>query len=148
MTLQEAIEARHSVRAYKDQPLSEEIVKDINMFYDIHSQDDPDLGGNSSLRQLAIQSINDLADNGPTDEEVTSAVLNLKKNLPERRQNNSYWEGAIESYLRYGRDIDIDNEAAINALTKEKIQQTLQEVLTQGNLIEVVMRPANAAEAE
>ena len=27
MTLQEAIEARHSVRAYKDQPLSEDIVK-------------------------------------------------------------------------------------------------------------------------
>ncbi len=27
MTVQEAIEARHSVRAYKDQPLSEEIVK-------------------------------------------------------------------------------------------------------------------------
>ncbi len=26
-----------------------------HMFYDIHSQDDPDLGGNSSLRQLAIQ---------------------------------------------------------------------------------------------
>jgi zinc protease len=100
------------------------------------------------LRELAIQGIQDLADNGPTDEEVTSAVLNLKKNLPERRQNNSYWQGAIESYLRYGRDIDVDNEAAINALTSEKIQHTLQEVLTQGNLIEVVMRPANAAEAE
>ena len=27
MTIQEAIEARHSVRAYIDQPLSEEIVK-------------------------------------------------------------------------------------------------------------------------
>ena len=27
MTIQEAIEARHSVRAYKDQPLSEETVK-------------------------------------------------------------------------------------------------------------------------
>ena len=27
MTIQEAIEARHSIRAYKDQPLSEEIVK-------------------------------------------------------------------------------------------------------------------------
>ena len=27
MTIQEAIEARHSVRAYKDLPLSEEIVK-------------------------------------------------------------------------------------------------------------------------
>ncbi len=29
MTLQEAIEARHSVRAYKDQPLSEDIVKQL-----------------------------------------------------------------------------------------------------------------------
>ena len=29
MTIQEAIEARHSVRAYKDQPLSEVIVKDL-----------------------------------------------------------------------------------------------------------------------
>ena len=27
MTIQEAIEARHSVRAYKEQPLTEEIVK-------------------------------------------------------------------------------------------------------------------------
>ena len=29
MTIQEAIEARHSVRAYKDQPLSEDIVKQL-----------------------------------------------------------------------------------------------------------------------
>jgi len=27
MTIQEAIEARHSVRAYRDQPLTEEIIK-------------------------------------------------------------------------------------------------------------------------
>ena len=30
MTIQEAIEARHSVRAYKDQPLTEEVVKVLN----------------------------------------------------------------------------------------------------------------------
>ena len=71
-----------------------------------------------------------------------------QKNLPESRQNNSYWMSAIESYLRYGRDTDAAREAAINGLTKEKIQQTLQEFLAQGNLIEVIMRPANAAEAE
>ena len=29
MTIQEAIEARHSVRAYKNQPLSEDIVKQL-----------------------------------------------------------------------------------------------------------------------
>ncbi len=100
------------------------------------------------LRDLAVQGIKDLAENGPTDEEVNSAILNLKKNIPERRQTNSYWQGALESYLLYGQDTDKDNEAAINALTKAKIQQVLQEVLAQGNLIEVVMKPANTAEAE
>jgi zinc protease len=100
------------------------------------------------LRNLAIQGIRDLAENGPTDEEVTSAILNLKKNIPERRLTNSYWQSAIESYERYGKDADADNEAAINALTKEQIQQVLKDVLAQGNLVEVVMKPANAAEAE
>ena len=100
------------------------------------------------LRSLAVDGINDLAANGPTDEEVTSAVLNLQKNLPERRQTNSYWQNALINYELYGRDMDVENEAAINALTKEKIQATLQEVLSQGNLIEVVMKPANTAEAE
>ena len=100
------------------------------------------------LRGLAIEGIRELAANGPTDEEVTQAIQNLKKNLPERRQSNSYWQSALESYLRYGRDIDADNEAAINGLTKEKMQAALQEVLAQDNFIEVVMKPANTAEAE
>ena len=100
------------------------------------------------LRGLAIEGILNLAANGPTDEEVNQAVQNLKKKLPERRQNNSYWQSALESYLRYGRDIDADNEAAINGLTKEKMQSVLQEVLAQDNFIEVVMKPANTAEAE
>ena len=100
------------------------------------------------LRDLAVQGLKDLAENGPTDEELTSAVLNLRKNLPERRQNNSYWQSAIESYELYGRNIDADNEAAINALNKEKVQGILKEILAQNNLIEVVMKPANTAEAE
>ena len=100
------------------------------------------------LRGLAVEGIRELAENGPTDEEVNLAVQNLRKNLPERRQNNSYWQSALESFLRYGRDVDADNEAAINGLTKEKMQTALQEVLAQDNFIEVVMKPASTAEEE
>lgn len=100
------------------------------------------------LRDLSIQGIRDLAENGPTDEEVNSAILNLKKNIPENRQTNAYWRNAIESYELYGHDRDAENEAAINALDKGTIQRVLQEVLAQDNLIEVVMKPANTAEAE
>ena len=100
------------------------------------------------LRSLAIDGIRDLAANGPTDDEVNSAVLNLKKNLPENRVSNSYWRGRIEDYLIYGQDGDAAREAAINSLTKESIQKFLQEILAADNLAEIVMKPANTAESE
>ena len=100
------------------------------------------------LRTLAIEGIRDLAENGPTDEEMDNAVKNLLKNIPENRVNNAYWRNSIEIHERYGEDHDASREAAINALTKETVRQTLQRVLAQENLIELVMKPANAAEAE
>ena len=100
------------------------------------------------LRSLAIEGIRDLAANGPTDDEVNSAVLNLKKNLPESRVSNSYWRSRIKDYLDYGKDGDAAREAALNSLTKESIQKFLQEILAADNLAEIVMKPANTAEAE
>jgi len=100
------------------------------------------------LRQLAIDGINDLAKNGPTDEEINNAKLNLQKNLPESRQRNNWWLNSIELYLTYGQDRDAAYEAAINALSKESVKATLQEILSQNNFIELVMKPANTAEAE
>jgi len=100
------------------------------------------------LRELAIQGIQDMAVNGPTDEELSMAKLNLQKNIPEQRQNNSYWQGAIERNLLYGEDSDAAREAAINGLTKESLKATLNEILGQGNLVELVMKPANTAEEE
>ena len=100
------------------------------------------------LRSLAIEGIRDLAENGPTDEEMDNAVKNLRKNIPENRVNNAYWRNSIEIHERYGEDRDAAREAAIDALTKETVRQTLQRVLAQDNLIELVMKPANTAEAE
>jgi zinc protease len=100
------------------------------------------------LREMALQGLRDLAENGPTDDEVNSAVLNLQKNIPERRLTNAYWRSAIESYELYGQDSDAENEAAVNALDKAKIQKIAQDILAQGNLVEVVMKPANTAESE
>jgi len=100
------------------------------------------------LRSLAIEGIRDLAENGPTDEEMDNAVKNLRKNIPENRVNNAYWRNSIEIHERYGEDRDAAREAAIDALTKETVRQTLQRVLSQDNLIELVMKPANTAETE
>ena len=100
------------------------------------------------LRQLAKDGIQDLAKNGPTDEEVNMAKLNLQKNIPENRQKNNYWLNRLENYVTYGQDGDALREAAVNALSKELIQNTLNEILSQNNFVELVMKPANTAEAE
>ena len=100
------------------------------------------------LRSLAIDGIRNLAENGPADDEVNSAVLNLKKNLPESRVNNSYWRSSIGDFLRYGEDRDALREAALDKVNKESIQKFLQEILAANNLAEIVMKPANTAESE
>ena len=100
------------------------------------------------LRGLAVKGIQDLAQKGPTDEEVQMAKLNLLKNLPESRQQNSWWLNSIELYLTYGEDRDSEYEAAINALDANIIKETLGEILGSGNFIDLVMKPAQTAEAE
>ena len=100
------------------------------------------------LRELAVKGMKDLAANGPTEEEVNMAKLNLQKNIPESRQRNTWWKNGIEMYLLYGTDRDALYEAAVNSLSKELIQNTLNEVIGQNNFIEMVMKPANTAEAE
>ena len=100
------------------------------------------------LRQLAIDGFNDLATNGPTDDEMNSAKLNLQKNLPESRQNNTWWRNGIELYLQHGEDRDAAYEQAVNNLTKEDLTSLMQELLASGNFVEMVMKPANTAEAE
>ena len=100
------------------------------------------------LRELAISGLKDLAENGPTEEELTAAKLNLQKNLPESRQRNNWWLNSIEQYLTYGVDRDAAYEAGIESVSKESIQALLNEMLAQNNFIELVMKPAVTAEAE
>ena len=100
------------------------------------------------LRELAIAGFQDMAQNGPTDDELNSAKLNLQKNLPESRQRNAWWRNGIELYLAYGQDRDKCYEEAINALTAEDLKALAGELIAQGNFMEIVMKPAVTAEAE
>ena len=100
------------------------------------------------LRELAVKGLQDLAQKGPTDEEVNMAKLNLLKNLPESRQQNRWWLNSIELYLTYGEDRNAEYEAGINALDKEIIRETVSEILGSGNFVDLVMKPAVTAEAE
>ena len=91
---------------------------------------------------LAVKYLKELAQNGPTEEELAMAKENFKKNLPESRINNTYWMNALNENLRYGIDPDAEYEAALESVTAEDIKAVLQAVLAQENFIQVMLAPA------
>ena len=95
------------------------------------------------LIELAVKGLNDLAQNGPTEEQMSKAVENLKKNIPESRISNSYWMGALDNWYEFGIDSDAEYEAAVNSVTAEDIKTVLQAILAQNNMVQVVSAPKN-----
>lgn len=93
------------------------------------------------LSGLTVKYLEDFAQNGPTAEQLTMALENLRKNVPESRISNSYWKKALELNLEYGIDYDKEYEAALNSITSEDITTLMQSVLAQNNFIEIVLAP-------
>ena len=100
------------------------------------------------LRELAAEDLQKLANEGPTAEEFDMTLKNLQKNIPERRIRNSYWQGALQSWYRYGLDTDKDYEAAVGRLTPAAIQAAARALTESGNFAEIVMRPGTTSEEE
>lgn len=97
------------------------------------------------LRELAIKGLKDVAENGPTADHFDKTVKNLEKEIPENKVHNSYWTRALLAHELYGIEDNIaEYEAAVKALTPEKVQKAAADLLNSGNFIELVMRPMNA----
>ncbi len=107
----------------------------IQVSFDTNPEQAPKLG------ELAIKGLRELAENGPDAEKFNKAIENFKKNIPEKRINNSYWMNNLSQYIDYGIDYDAEYEAAVNSLTAEDVKAVLQAVLAQNNLIKVTSAP-------
>ena len=93
------------------------------------------------LSGLTAKYLKEFAQNGPTAEELAMALENLKKNVPESRISNHYWQGCIEDNLEYGIDYDAEYEEVLNTVTAQDIKDLLQAVLAQDNFIQIVLAP-------
>ena len=95
------------------------------------------------LRELAVEGLRNVAENGPSADFFDKTVKNLEKEIPENRLHNSWWSRSLLAHELYGIEDNIaEYEAAVKALTPEKVQKAAAEMLNSGNYIELVMRPA------
>ena len=94
------------------------------------------------LCNIATEQLYLFAKNGPTAEELSMAVENLKKNIPEQRISNNYWLNVLENWNEFGIDYDKEYEDAVTSVTSEDVVKLLNEILKQGNFIEFKSMPA------
>jgi len=111
-----------------------------NAELDVMFQCKPDLC--DTMLTVAKAQLADFCKNGPTEEEFNMAILNAKKNIPEKRINNGYWLRQIRNVIEGYGDEDKAYEEAVNNLTAEKVREITAAIVNSGNKVEYVMVPA------
>ena len=96
------------------------------------------------LRAATFAILNDLRENGPTEEEVEGARAQQLTNLEEAREENGYWLGALREVIR-GTESDYGHTAGAAALweslTAAAIQEQAESILSREGYIRVTLFP-------
>ena len=96
----------------------------------------------ATLLERAYSGMEVMAKEGPTDEEMTKTIEMLKKNIPESKKQQSYWQGLLENYYNNnGYDGVVTDELIDKIVTKENIQAMGRKIVENGNRITVKVDP-------
>ncbi|MCK9304374.1 MAG: insulinase family protein [Bacteroidales bacterium] len=85
------------------------------------------------LIKAVDEEIEDLAKNGPVQEEIKNALLYTKKNYSTREKKSDYWFGRFKHLIREGFDIYENEEQNVEKVTSKDIQKLAQKIYNSGN---------------
>lgn len=86
------------------------------------------------------EGLNDVATNGPAQEDLTKVVENLYKKRAEQKEENSFWISAMSALVEDNMDIDAEFDDIVKSITPQTIADFAKEVL-KGYNKEVVQLP-------
>jgi zinc protease len=93
------------------------------------------------LIAIVYSEIKKMVDNGPSDVDLQKAKEYFLKQRPEDVKENGWWLSRMDDFYFYGIDFLTGYEAKVNALTVNSVHDYAKKVLTQGNVVQVMMRP-------
>ncbi|MDD5184558.1 MAG: insulinase family protein [Paludibacter sp.] len=96
----------------------------------------------AKLMGIIHSEVDEIVAKGPRADDLQKVKENMLKKYTEDIAENSWWSNALESYYMDKLNLVDDYKASVEALTPELIQSTLKKIVDQGNIMEVVMKPA------
>ena len=94
----------------------------------------------ATLMDIAKAGLKDMAENGPSQENLSKVIENKLKKRVEQLQENSFWTSVIESENRDGIDYVTEYENIIKGITVESVADFAKQILN-GDLKEIVQLP-------
>jgi zinc protease len=105
-------------------------------------QFDTDPEKQQRLMNIIHQEVEEIVKNGPRADDLQKVKENMVKQYSQDLRENNWWSTILQRYYQDKLNYVDDYQAAVDALTAEKIQKTLKTLTEQGNVLEVVMKPA------
>lgn len=99
-------------------------------------------------RMLGIvhEQIRLIAEQGPTEEDLSKVKLNLLKQYSENKQDNTWWMSALTSYYRNNLDLVSGYEKQVEAIDKKAIQDLARRFIEENNVREILLVPKKKTE--
>jgi len=104
-------------------------------------QFDTDPKKQTRLMEIIHEEVQTIIDNGPLASDLQKEKESMLKDYQEDLEKNSWWRQTLYMYYMYGENNVRDYKPAVEAITAETVQATLKQLVSAGNMYEVVMFP-------
>ena len=105
-------------------------------------QFDTDPEKQEKLMSIIHKEVMEIIENGPRADDLQKAKENRLNTLAEDMEDNDWWGTILDRYYQDGVDYVKDYKRTLEKVNAKSIQKTLKALVKQGNVIEVVMLPA------
>ena len=104
-------------------------------------QFDTDPKKQERLMEIIHEEVDTILAHGPLATDLQKEKESMLKDFQEDLEKNTFWRQTLYMYYMYGWNEVRDYKAAVEAITAETVQATLQKLVDAGNMFEVVMFP-------
>ena len=115
-----------------------------NETYKMHIVFDTNEEMADELLAIVMKEIEKIAEEGPLTEDIEKNREFMLKSWKNSLEQNNSWMRYVQTKYTNGADYLADYEKALRELTNADVQALAKKMLDDGNLVKVVMRPAQA----